>query len=233
MLVSHTRYIFCLFLLISLSSCTVDNEPIERLKDFEYPLDSLNKGKLFVYKKNAPQEYFFIEQKRMTDNGVDYLLYETYNTKQKLSSDKFIVSNSGIQFIETYLYTYLDSLNDDYKKDKGEILEVKNLNDGLKYRGTLIKTKNLTSGKFAGSAVTRERFAREDKFRLKDRSVDVLVFTSETEAKAWLKLFPLFSTKTKYTGENYYARGFGLVKFSMGTDAKYSEWTLIEIKNLK
>lgn len=167
------------------------------------------------------------------ENGVDYLVYETYNTKQKLSSDKFIVSNNSSQFIETYLYTYPDSLKDDYQKDKGEILEVKNLNDGLKYRGTLIKTKNLTSGKFSCSAVTRERFACEDIFQLKDRNVDVLVFSSETEAKAWLKLFPLFSTKTKYIGENYYARGLGLVKFSMGTDTEYSEWTLIKIKDLK
>jgi hypothetical protein len=185
-----------------------------------------------VYKKNIPNEYYFVEQKLVKENGVEYLLNESYDLKEKISAGKFKIANGGIEQIETYLYRYPDSLKNEYQKDQGEILESKNINDGQKHRGSFIKMKILTSGNIRGNMTAQQKFLREDKLQLNGQDVDVLVFTNDITVKAWHRFIPFFSTETIYTGENYYARGLGLVKYSSNTDTENFEWTLEEIKKI-
>jgi|GEM_PF-2365367 len=229
------RNILYLLILISISACS-DNEPIhreaiQRLKEFEYPLDSLRDGKVFIY-TNDLGEYFFVEQKKVTENGVDYILKESCEAKKKSSSEKFKMINNEIELIETYIYDYPDSLSDEFTKDKAEILETRNLNDGLKYRGSILKLAQ-SIGNFRGKMTTKQTFIREDKLQIIGQNLDVLVFTNDIYAKAWHRYVPFFSTQTTYTGENYYARGLGLVKYTTKADAEETdEWTLYEIRNL-
>jgi hypothetical protein len=92
--------------------------------------------------------------------------------------------------------------------------------------------KILTSGNIRGNMTAQQKFLREDKLQLNGQDVDVLVFTNDITVKAWHRFIPFFSTETIYTGENYYARGLGLVKYSSNTDTENFEWTLEEIKKI-
>jgi len=228
----HIRRSFYLLIFILLSNCSSDKEPIQRLVGYEYPLDSLRDGKIFVYKKNVPSEYYFVEQKLVRENDVEYILSESYDLKEKISAGKFKLTNEGIEEIETYLYRYPDSLKNEYQKDTGEILESKNLADGQKYRGSFIKMKILTSGNIRGNMTAQQTFIREDKLQFNGQDLDVLVFTNDITVKAWHRFIPFFSSETIYTGENYYGRGLGLVKYSTNTDTEKFEWTLKEIKKI-
>jgi hypothetical protein len=227
----HVRQSFYLITFILLSNCSNDNEPIRRLEGYEYPLDSLRDGKIFVYKKNVPNEYYFVEQKLVKENDVEYIINESYDLKEKISAGKFKITNEGIEEIETYLYSYPDSLKNEYQKDRGEILESKNIN-GQKYRGSFIKMKILTSGNIRGNMSAKQTFIREDKLHFKGQDLDVLVFTNDITVKAWHRFIPFFSSETIYTGENYYARGLGLVKYSTNTGTEKFEWTLEEVKKI-
>jgi hypothetical protein len=226
------KYLFYLLTLILLSNCSSDKEPIHRLEGYEYPLDNLKDGKIFVYEKNIPNEYYFVEQKLVKENDIDYILHETFDLKQKVSAAKFKLTKEGIEEIETYLYRYPDSLKNEYQKDKGEILESKNLIDGKKYRGSFIRMKISTSGNIRGNMTAQQRFIREDKLQLNGQKLDVLVFTNDIIVKAWHRFIPFLSSETIYTGENYYARGIGLVKYSTNTDTEKFEWTLKEIREI-
>ncbi len=228
----HIKHSFYLLTIILLSNCSSDKEPIKRLVGYEYPLDSLREGKIFVYKKNVPNEYYFVEQKLIKENDVEYILNESYDLKEKVSASKFKLTNEGIEEIETYLYRYPDSLKNEYQKDKGEILESKNITDGQKYRGSFIKMKILTSGNIRGNMTAQQIFIREDKLKFNGQDLDVLVFTNDITVKAWHRFVPFFSSETTYTGENYYARELGLVKYSTNTDSEKFEWTLKEIKKI-
>ena len=228
----HIRHLFYLLTIILLSNCSSDKEPIKRLEGYEYPLDSLREGKIFVYKKNVPNEYYFVEQKLIKENDVEYILNESYDLKEKVSAGKFKLTNEGIEEIETYLYRYPDSLKNEYQKDKGEILESKNITDGQKYRGSFIKMKILTSGNIRGNMTAQQIFIREDKLKFNGQDLNVLVFTNDITVKAWHRFVPFFSSETTYTGENYYARELGLVKYSTNTDTEKFEWTLNEIKKI-
>lgn len=195
-------------------------------------MDSLENGKVFVY-KNYLNEYLFLEQRKVTENGINYILTESYDEKQRSSSDKFRVTDDKIELIETYIYDYPDSLSKDFKKDKANILETRNLNEGLKYRGYTLTLTILIGGNFKGKMTTKETFIREDKLQLKGKEFDVIVFTNDIDVKAWHRFVPFVSSQTIYTGEKYYARGLGLVKYTTKSEAEESEWTLDEIKSLK
>jgi hypothetical protein len=228
----HIKHSFYIVTFILLSNCSGDRGPIQRLTGYEYPLDSLRDRKIFVYKKNVPNEYYFVEQKLIRENDTEYILNESYDLKQKISAGKFRITKDGIEEIETYLYRYPDSLKNEYQKDKGEILESKNITDGQKYRGSFIKMKILTSGNIRGNMTAQQTFIREDKLPFNGQDLDVLVFTNDITVKAWHRFIPFFSSETIYTGENYYARGIGLVKYSTNTDTEKFEWTLVDIKKV-
>ena len=71
------RNILYLLILISILSCS-DNEPIhreaiQRLKEFEYSLDSLRDGKVFIY-TNDLGEYFFVEQKKVSPKELKEII---------------------------------------------------------------------------------------------------------------------------------------------------------------
>jgi hypothetical protein len=224
----------CIISFILFSNCSGDTEPIRRLHGYEYPWDSLKDGRIFVYRKNTPGEYLFIERRLVNENGVEYVLSESYDLNKKISAEKFRLTTAGLEEIETYLYRYPDSLKNQFQKDKGEILESRNILDGQKYRGSIFKMKILTSGNIQGKMTVQETYIREDRIRLteKDSLLNVLIFKSDMTVKAWHKFLPFFSSETIYTGENFYGEGLGLVRFSTNTANETSEWTLERIDKL-
>ncbi|HEY0770874.1 MAG TPA: hypothetical protein VGD31_11120, partial [Sphingobacteriaceae bacterium] len=65
-----------------------------------------------------------------------------------------------------------------------------------------------------------------------NKEVDVLVFKSEITVSARHRFIPFFSSETVYNGDNYLARGIGLVRYSMNSDTEKSDWTLTKISNI-
>jgi len=213
-----------------LTNCSGDKEPIQRLTDYEYPLDSLNNGKIFVYERHPPGQYFFIQQKRTKENGTDYIIQETFDTKQKVSAEKYRVTEQGKELIESYLYYYPDSLSS--IKDRGEIIELKNIGDYKQYRGMYFEFHITTSGNISAKSTTKETFNREAVIELGNKKLDVIIFNNILEISARHKYIPFFSSESVYTGENYYAKRLGLVKYWTKKDNERFDWELVEIKNL-
>ncbi len=222
---------FC-FLFLLLSACGPDKEPISRFIDFEYPLDSLRRGKVFVYKKNVPNDYHFVEDKLVDENGMRYILRETSNMSGRVSSEKYAVRDNGIEVMEVLFYRY-DSLTKESVTDQTELTELKNLDNGLPYRGYSVEI-NITEGQGSteGKVSSKQIFIRQDKLDVMQQRVDVLVFTNDFVVSSWYKYLPFISKSITYTGENYYARGLGLVKYSQVTAGQNFEWELVAIRNL-
>lgn len=225
----HLRY---LLIIIFFTNCSGDKVAIQRLKEFEYPLDSLDKGKIFVFKRTPDGEYYYVEQKRVKESGTDFILQETYDTKQRVSAEKYKITEDGKELVESYLYNYPDSLSKNFIKDKGEVYELRNITDGHKYRGTYLELRILTSGNIKGQTIAKETFKREDKLMVNNQVVDVLVFTNDMKVSARHRYIPFFSSESVYTGENIYARQLGLVKYNTRKGDEFFEWELVDIKNL-
>lgn len=68
----HLKYVL---IILFFTNCSGDKVAIDRLKGFEYPLDSLDKGKLFVYKRSPGDEYYYVEQKRVKESGTDFVTW--------------------------------------------------------------------------------------------------------------------------------------------------------------
>jgi hypothetical protein len=216
-----------------LAGCFSRREPISRLKEFEYPMDSLLSGKIFVYRKNLPGEFTFTEARLVKENGTDFLVYEMYDAKKKISAEKFAITNDGTEQIDAFFYDYPDSTSNEFEKVRMEIVESTNIDDGLKYSGLRREMEGTSSNDFTGEMEMRHRFIREDSIEILGQHIDALVFTNDVRVKAWYRYLPFFSSETTYTGEYYLARGLGVVKYSSNTEKEKSEWTLQEIRSVK
>ena len=60
---------------------------------------------------------------------------------------------------------------------------------------------------------------------------DVIVFTNDIKVSASHRYIPFLSSESVYTGENIYAIGLGLVKYSTKKDKELNEWELVSIMN--
>ena len=214
------------------ASCSGDKEPIQRLGEFEYPLDSLSRGKIFVYKNKSDGEYYYVEQKRITESGIDFIIQETYSKDQRVSAEKYKITDTSKELIESYLYSYPDSLSKSFIKDKAEVYEFKNLK-GQKYRGTYSELRIITSSNIKATVTTKEEFKNEGKLKINNQILDVLIFTSDIKTTARHRYIPFFSSETVYTGEHTYAKQIGLIKYTTNTDTESSEWELVDIKNIE
>lgn len=225
------RLIICLVLNLLFASCSQTKEPIQRLTEYEYPLDSLDHGKIFVFKRNHPEDYYFVEQRRVREGNADFIIQETYGTKQRISAEKFRITEDGQELVEAFLYHYPDSLSNTFTKDKAEIVENRNMEDGKQFRGTYSELR-VSSWAVQGSSITKTSFSRTDKLAIGDNFIDVIVFGCTLETKASLKYLPFISSESIYTGENIYARRLGLIKYWTQKGTERLDWDLIEIRNI-
>ncbi|HEY0656592.1 MAG TPA: hypothetical protein VGD65_25840 [Chryseosolibacter sp.] len=161
-LATLVRVFSCLIIAALVTACSNKKEPIQRLLGYEYPADSLTSGKLFTFKNKHANEFNFVEQQLVRENDGVYLLMESYSLNEKTSSDKFRITANGIEHLEAYLYRQPDSLSDVFVKDKAEILESINTDDGKKYSGSLTRMR-IVSGNYLGNMTSRQTFLREDK----------------------------------------------------------------------
>jgi hypothetical protein len=217
---------------IFITSCSSDVEPVQRLFDYEYPLDSLDQGKIFVYKRSPPGEFYFVEQKRLKQDGTEYILQETYDTKERVSSEKYLITETGKELVESYLYFYSDSLSKNFKKKRGEIVSYKNKLDGKKFPGIYIELHIVPEVYYKGESIFTETFKKEDKLLIGDNMLDVVIFDTEIDIHGSARIIPLFSSRSVYIGENIYAKKLGLVKYWTKMDDERFDWELVEIKNI-
>lgn len=224
----------CIIVLLAalFAGCTGEKEPIQRLTEFEYPLDSLGKGKVFVYKEKSDGGYRYVEERKVRESGIDFLMLEIYSENQRVSSDKYKITDTGSELVESYIYHYPDSVSEKFTKDKTDVYEVKNLS-GKKFRGTYLELRTVTSSNIKAAMTAKEEFKSEGKLEVGNQLLDVLVFTSHVKVTARHRYIPFFSSETVYTGEYIYAKGLGLVKYTANTDTESSEWELVDIKDIE
>lgn len=228
---SHMRHLALILVILVLAGCSKDSEPTQRLPEFEYPFDSLDNGKIFVYKRQQTGEYSYVSHKRIKEAGVDYLVQETYNKKERVSGGKYRITNDASESVESYMYTYTDSLSGKFTKDQAEFYS-RNIVDGKKYRGIYLELNVTTSNNIKAKMAFTETFKREDKITIGDRELDVIVFDARMNVKASHRYIPFLSSETVYTGENIYAKHLGLVKYWSESNDERFDWELVQIKNM-
>jgi hypothetical protein len=225
-----TRYIIIVAVSLSLVACSDKSEFVSNLGEFEYPMDSLRRGKTFVFKKNGSDQCNFIDRKVMTVDGVDYLSVEVYDDQFKKYSERWEMNSNASKLLEQYVYHYPDSQNTLYTKHPTYDIEGHDIDVGKKYPGTFWKSE-VTIDFIKGRTSTTMMFMMEDKLVVMGEKRDVLVYSSETLEEAWMKYFPLFGSETEYDGQYTYARGLGLVEYYLDNGEDEGLWTLSEIRD--
>lgn len=213
-----------------LANCSSrDREPVARLVDYEYPLDSLCKGKILRYKKKGSNKYSEFRLGCMKEEGQDYLIEVMLKSGKPQADYKYRITPTDRELVASSTYLYENTLSDVYTKEAVTITAFRPILDGSKYRGIFIEEDVATRGGYSGEVLFEEVFSREGAMRIDGQEVATVIFNTKGETSAWVTYLPIISTKSIYEGENVYAKGKGLVRFWLETENKREEWELVEI----
>jgi hypothetical protein len=220
------RLFLALFGIVVLARCT-NPEPLERIPEYEYPLDSLADGKVFTYRERNTGKPLFVKRKRVIENGITYIDEETYNELISISAARIRINTRDAKYVACYEYSQQDT---GLIKIPAQIKESKNLQDGKKYRGIHFVWTILHMDKYWQRSAMDEVFDRQDTVHVGGNAVDVLVFSVHRTYTTKNRYFP-FTTmgESNSSGEMYYARGMGPVRFTNRDDSEEWFWTLESI----
>ena len=218
-------------------SCTT-KEPIQRLRDFEYPEDSLRLGQIFIYqnKSNLAADCLFITQLILKEKGIEYLIEQTRNGIWKEGYRKFRFDKESKSLELAYIFSYQDSIIDPNMFEVSEmtIRESKNIT-GERYPGlNLLIT---TDGFLHGEMQVIETFDREEVVQIMGESSEVVVFNTAMIMRSGSKWIPFSSGKSVYHEETFLGKGKGLVRYSSNEPNNSDTtnrvwWELVAIKRL-
>lgn len=220
-------FLMALLGIILLTGCDRP-EPLERIVEYEYPLDSLTAGKVFTYREQANDKVIFIKRKKVEENGILYVEEETYNEQILISSAKVSVNARDMRCVAYCEYVQMDT---GLVKVPAEMKECKNVRDGKKYRSTHYAWV-MSMKKYWRRFSSDEVFEREDTVHVEGAVVDVLVFRTSTRYTLKNRYFP-FTTEIEENGfgETYYARNLGVVRFTENGMGDNRLWKLESITN--
>lgn len=213
-------------------SCTT-KDPIQRLRDFEYPEDSLKLGQIFIYqdKSNPTADCVFITQLIVKQENVKYLIQQIREGVWKRSYERFLLEKESILLDLSYNFTYPDSAADPDHFAVSELIlrESKNITD-KPFRG--VNRAMTIEGFIDGSLQINEQFNRRDTLKVMDEFTEVLVFDDEITARAEVYWLPFLSSRSVYREEVFLGRSRGLVRYSTSYSGNKIWWELIAVKRL-
>jgi len=118
-----------------LANCSSrDREPVARLVDYEYPLDSLCKGKILRYRKKGSEEYTEYRLSCIKEEGQDYLIELMLKSGKPQADYKYRMTPTDRELVASSIYFYDDTLSDVYTKEAVTIAAFRPILDGSKYR---------------------------------------------------------------------------------------------------
>lgn len=213
-----------------------DIDPVSRLVKYEYPRDSLQTGKRFVYKKmiSSPDVNYdsivFINRKVIENDGETYFVLEGGEQSGPFRSrDIFRIVPGGYEYSDSY---YFDIEFDSKKKDsvRNSILLFRSV-PGYKYRGVVIRSKTSIDNVTFESKLT-ETFLREDSIAIMGKMYHALTFQTRTEISSKNRLLPFKITESAYDGEYTLAEGMDMVSYSTNMRGVKEVWQLVRIEDL-
>lgn len=214
------RFLIILLGILTLAACN-SSEPLEILQEYEYPLDSLADGKMFIFHEKGTDQATSYTRKKVVEGNAVYMAEQDYQNGVILMASKIRITKKGA----LYEACYRDSLHKIMHDWLPVTVESHNVLIGKPYRGTH-KVFRYKSGDYWERLVLDETFEKHDTLHWNGTPVDVLVFTYSQKHSIRNRHFPydLFSEDTE-TGKKYYAKGLGLIRFTAGS----ANWTLAEI----
>ena len=216
----HLIYVLTLLTI----GCSEKNESIEITK-YNYPLDKLEDGKIFIYRNPKTLNQTYSESKIIEENGDKFILSKQYSDREKWDSSKWLIEGNKIKLLETYWFYVSDSLDQNAELIKGEILRQEQLD-----KGDVLEFRYKLPTNIYNTIKTKEKFIKDTVLVWGGQQIDCKKYIGQIEMKTEHTWIPFIGRKNKSVVTKYYGKDLGLIKYITDTRTGLTEWELIEVR---
>jgi hypothetical protein len=184
----------------------------------------LGKGKTFIYRNiKDTNELSFEDVKIVTEGRADYLLTRQYSQKSATTSQKYTMDH---QIIESNIV-----FREDTQTFKLNIVRNEIIDDGSRL-GKAISIGEYKTYDFIFTIRNEEYFLKDTAINWKGLKLDCIKTRSTTWIKLESKSDPSANKNLKKVSEGYFAKGFGLIRYSGKSEEGSATMELIEIRDI-
>jgi hypothetical protein len=223
-----------IFLLIPLMFSCKSNKLIDNksLTDYQYPLDSLITPKVFIYQRaDSAEKLSYHYQQLIVKNNQKILIRSTLGDGNMRDSSVYDLINNKLVLQETYMIMK-DRKTNKIKPSKGEVLE--DIDNGVNNESKF-KFTNPFAETIISTVKLKSTYDTIIVYRLFGKDLDCIRYKNNMTVSIKHKYIPFIGKSLEKIGESIFAKGLGLVYYSM-TDVKDKStfsWKLKEIIDYK
>ncbi|MFN7610869.1 MAG: hypothetical protein ACK5QX_08040, partial [bacterium] len=164
------------------------------------------------------------------DQGLKYYLIESSDSLRIKYERKYLITKTGLKFLNYFSYEYDDSLSKATSKIECFYKDVKNIMNNSKYRDLSYTFIYNTDGIADGLSKNVEKFMRKDSTLFLDETIETLVYSLNTKTIVKLKFLPFIPISNEYNEEIIYGKNLGVIRYSANIGEAKQYWNLIEIR---
>jgi hypothetical protein len=198
--------------------------------DYLFPTLKAGTGKTLIYRKTgSPEQQSLTDVHRLVSNGQTYVLIKHYTPEAKYDSSKVVLEGETFRWLEAYNFYFSKTT----KPLKGEIERIEFTQTG-RYSTRSTATTYVNQEDMKATLSYSEAIEKDTVLVWQGRPLRCLV----TNTKSTLEIKPngLFTQTAgevvALTAKSYYARGVGLIRYTIRQENDYSEWELTDVKEI-
>ena len=198
--------------------------------EYRYPTDKIGNGKTYVYTKAGDSnDTVYNDLHLITENGIQYFLVTRYNTTAKLDSMKLTTWDKEV---EVFSFRSPDFSDTNVVCLRGEIKEDTIIDNGTElgkylYRVVYLGEKNKVTVR------TEEEYLKDTVLLWNGREVNCIVVRATGDKEFAMRGFPFLSRDLKDTDDICYAKGIGMLQFTMRSEDGLVKWELVDLRDMK
>jgi hypothetical protein len=223
------RLFFLLMMFPTFISCGSPKERTDFLpKEYRFPTKKIGSGKTFVFSKvGAENETSLKDLQLITESGKQFFLSKQYSDEAKFDSSK----SSDIKLIETFTFMSPDNSNSTHLPIKGEIKEDKIIDNGTKF-GQSVSKIVYTGNENIVTINSQEEYLKDTVLTWQGKQMNCIVTRMKSTIEFTSKKNPFAKQDIEYSGDSYFAKDIGVVRYTTQTKKDFSIWELTEIKDM-
>lgn len=227
----HNRLLLYLLLFQFVVSCNSKKEAGRFLpKEYAFPLEQIGDGKTFVYGNvDDSSQTSMMDLELITESGTQFLLSKQYSGDFVFESSKSTVDG---KLIESTNYLIGHNFFGGNLPVKGIIQENKIIENTSKYGQQAIKVK-YRHGDITATINSTEVYLKDTVLTWKGKSLNCIVTRLNCTIEFSDKTGSYSKQKLSYSGKFYFAKKYGLIRYTIKNKDGFSRWELLEIKNKK
>lgn len=213
-----------IFLVTSIPGCISTKKITSFIpNDYQFSENQIGNGKTFVYQKIGTNEHTYRDLVKKNEAGKTYVINRQYALDKTFDSSKRLAD----KLIETYIFIF-----DNGRQIKGDIKEDTTIRNKTKF-GLRLQRITYNASDFIVTRISKQEFLKDTSIIWEGKQLDCIAINATYVAEFQSNVNMFLKQESLSSGILYFARGLGLIRYTISFKEENYIWELKAVKDIK